>query len=135
MGIINAAPPMDDGYTSGIATLCTTQTGVTFMSTNVADFGGRCNSNALLKLDSTIGGTPASTVNLEGSVDNVNFYNIQYSLVATPDTWTVVALSISTAVTGWYVLRRVGGIPWRFVRLNVSADTNVTFTAAVASFA
>jgi hypothetical protein len=126
---------MDDGYSSCITNLCTGQTGVTFMSTNVADFGGKCTSNALLKIVSAIGGTPASTVNIEGSVDNATFYNIQYSLVATPDTFVIAALSISTAVTGWYVLRRVGGIPWRYVRLNVTVDTNVTLTADVASFA
>jgi hypothetical protein len=135
MGTILAAPPMDDGFTACITNLCTALTGVAFMSTNVADFGGKCNSNALLRIVSTIGGTPTATVNLEGSFDNTNFYNIWYSLPASPDTWVNTALTITTAVTGLYVLRRVGGLPWRYVRLNVSADTNVTLTSDVASFA
>jgi len=103
-------------------------------STNVADFGGRTTSNGMLKIVTTIGGSPSSSINLEGSVDGVTFYNIQYSLVATPDTWVVAAITPSTAATFWYVLRRVGGIPWRYFRINITADNNVTVTADVTAF-
>lgn len=133
MATVNALSTTD-GNSPGGANLCTAQTGVTFFSTNIADFGAKADANGVLKLVSAIGATPTATVNIEGSLDGVNWYNIQYSLAATPDTWTLAALVITTAVTSYYALRRLGGLPWRYVRLNVSADTNVTLTGDVTSF-
>ena len=132
MANINVAPPMDDNYSTGSANL---ETGfaTTGVSTNVADFGGKCNSNALLKVVSV--GTGSSTEAIEGSADGTVWYPIQYSLAATPDTWLVATQGIATALTSLFVLRRVGGIPWRYVRFNVTANSGMTFTADVASFA
>jgi hypothetical protein len=78
-------------------------------------------------ITSTIGATPSATVNIEGSVDGVNWFNIPYALVATPSTYTVSALTITTAVTTTYLLQ--ANQPWQFVRLNVTANVNVTLSA------
>lgn len=78
-------------------------------------------------ITSTIGATPTVTVNILGSVDGTNFFNIPYSLVATPKTFVVSAITITTATTTTYLLQET--IPFRFVKLNYSANTNVTLTA------
>src|SRR6058998_1959969 len=54
---------------------------------------------------STIGATPTVTVNILGSVDGTNFFNVPYSLVATPRTFVVAAITITTAVTTTYLLQ------------------------------
>lgn len=76
---------------------------------------------------STVGATPTVTVNIQGSVDGTNFYNIPYALVATPETLTVAGITITTATTTTYLLRP--NHAWRFLKLVYSANTNVTLTA------
>lgn len=67
------------------------------------------------------------TVNIQGSVNGTAFYNIPYALVGTPETLTVAAITITTAVTTTYLLRP--GHAWRFLKLVYSANTDVTLTA------
>lgn len=75
----------------------------------------------------TVGATPTVTVNIQGSVDGTNFYNVAYSLVATPETVAVAALTITTAVTTTYLLRPDHA--WDYLKLSLSSNTNVTLTA------
>lgn len=82
---------------------------------------------AALVITSAVGATPTVTVNIQGSVDGVNFYNVPYALNATPETPAVAALTITTAVTTVYQLRP--GHAWRWLKLVLSANTNVTLTA------
>ena len=79
-------------------------------------------------ITSAIGATPTVTVNIQGSADGVNFYNIPYALVATPATFVVAAITITTAVTTTYLLQP--NQPWQVVKLAYSANTNVTLTAS-----
>ena len=79
-------------------------------------------------ITTTVGATPTVTVNIQGSVDGTNFYNIPYALVATPETLTVAAITITTAVTTTYLLRPTHA--WRFLKLAFSANTNVTTTSS-----
>ena len=78
-------------------------------------------------ITSAIGATPTVTINIQGSADGVNFYNIPYALVATPATFVVAAITITTAVTTTYLLQP--NQPWQVIKLNYSANTNVTLTA------
>lgn len=78
-------------------------------------------------ITSVVGATPTVTVNIQGSVDGTNFYNIPYALVATPETLTVAAITITTAVTTTYLLRP--NHFWRYLKLVYSANTNITLTA------
>lgn len=80
-----------------------------------------------LIITSAVGATPTVTVNILGSVDGVNYFNIPYALVATPTTFVVTALTITTAVTTTYLLQSLQ--PWTFVQIVASANTNVTLTA------
>jgi hypothetical protein len=112
------------------ANLSTAQTG-NADSTNVVDTGagtGPC----LLKITTTVGATPTVTVNIVGSADGTNFFNIPYAVSSTPTTVAVAALTITTAVTTYYYLQAAA--PWRFLKLVYSANTNVTSTADVWTF-
>lgn len=110
-----------------VVTLSSAQTG-TGDSTNTASrpvsqpLGG-----GAVVITSTVGATPTVTVNIQGSVDGTNFFNAPYSLVATPRTFVVSAITITTAVTTTYLLQE--NIPYRFLKLVYSANTNVTLTA------
>jgi hypothetical protein len=80
----------------------------------------------LLRVVTTVGATPTVTVNIQGSMDGTNFYNVAYALPATPTTYTVAAITITTATTNHYIL--VPHHPWRYLKLVYSANTNVTLT-------
>ena len=107
-------------------TLSTAQTG-NADSTNTADRGANVGQPAAVVITTTVGATPTVTVNIQGSVDGTAFYNVPYALVATPETLTVAALTITTAVTTTYLLRPQHA--WRYLKLVYSANTNVTLTA------
>lgn len=92
-------------------------------SANRVDSGG----TGAVVITSVIGATPTVTVNIQGSVDGTNFFNIPYALVATPASFVVTAITITTAVTTNYLLQP--NQPWRFLKLAYSANTNVTLTA------
>jgi hypothetical protein len=96
-----------------------TTPGVTANYHNTADGGA-------VVITSTIGATPTVTANIQGSCDGVNYFNIPYALVATPTTYVLTALTITTAVTTTYLLQP--GIPWNQVRVAYTANTNVTLT-------
>jgi hypothetical protein len=107
--------------------LCSAQTGnftsTVAQRTSDADY----QTGGAIVITSTIGGTPTVTVNIQGSVDGVNFFNIPYSLVATPRTFVLTAITITTAVTTTYLLQEL--VPWEFVQIVTTANTNVTLTA------
>lgn len=105
--------------------LSTAQTG-NGASTNVANRGSLSGPAAVV-ITSTIGATPTVTVSIQGSMDGTNFYNVPYALVATPSTFVVTDLTITTAVTTTYLLQTDQS--WDYVRLNLAANTNVTLTA------
>ena len=115
----------------GAAVLSAAQTG-NGDSTNIAardpsaDPASRAGA---LVITSAIGATPTVTVNIQGSVDGVSFFNIPYSLQATPRTFVTTAITITTAVTATYFLQEL--VPWRFLKLVYSANTNVTLTVTL----
>lgn len=95
--------------------------------TSSVAYRARFDKPGAVVITSAIGATPTVTVNIQGSADGTNFYNIPYALVATPTTFVLTALTITTAVTTTYLLQT--DQPWSFVRLVASANTNVTLTA------
>lgn len=130
MATVQALPATgysSDGYdrSQGSVTLGTAQTG-NADTTNTADRGGLSGPAAVV-VTSTIGATPTVAVNIQGSADGTNFYNVAYSLVATPETVAVAAITITTAVTTTYLLRPSHA--WRYLKLAYSSNTNVTLTA------
>ncbi len=92
------------------------------VNTDVLDRGS-ANRPALLQIDATAGATPTVTVNVQGSLDGVNWFNIPYATIAAPTTVVVAALTlIATAVTQYHL----PAFGWQFLRLALSANTNMT---------
>jgi hypothetical protein len=108
--------------------LATTQTGnFTSASAARAQSFDVQNTGAVV-ITSTIGATPTVTVNIQGSVDGVNYFNIPYAVQGTfTGTYVVSAIVITTATTQAYMLQ--ANWPWQFVQIVASANTNVTLTA------
>lgn len=119
-------PTIYPTVTAPSVNLCTTQTG-NGASTNVADRGVIGGGPALLRIVSTIGATPTVTVLIEASIDGTNFFPAPYSDPATPTTVAVATFAITTATTTYKYLQP--NYPWRYLRLTLSANTNVTLTA------
>ncbi len=89
-----------------------------------------------LVITSLIGTTPNTvTANIQGSVDGINWFNIPYALVATPRTFVVTALTITTSTAVTYLLQEL--VFWRYLRVAMSSSTNVklSFTASVLPYA
>jgi len=112
----------------GLVNLCTSLTG-NADTTNTLDRGTR-RRPGLLQIVSTVGATPTVTVNILGSVDGTNFWNVAYALIGTPTSIVATAITITTATTNQYVL---ADSPWRFLKVNLSANTNVTLTIDAAA--
>lgn len=110
------------------AVLSSAQTG-TGDSTNTAKRNTTTYTPGALVITSAIGATPTVTVNIQGSVDGTNFFNIPYALAASARTFVTTAITITTAVTSTYFLQEL--VPWNYIKLVYSANTNVTLTATV----
>jgi hypothetical protein len=114
------------GGVLGPVNLQTAQTG-NADSTNVLDRGGK-RGPAILQINAVAGGTPTVTVNILGSVDGTNFFNVDYATMAVPETPVVAALTLTTTAVTQFNLRDQA---WRFLKLNMSANTNMTLTSDV----
>lgn len=119
-------------YGENAVALSTAQTG-NGDSTNTAQrVMQRIVAGGAVIITSAIGATPTVTVNIQGSVDGTTWFNVPYSLVATPRTFVLTAITITTAVTTTYLLQE--NIPYRFLKLVYSANTNVTLTSSAYLF-
>jgi len=105
--------------------LQTAQTGNADSPNTIID-GDQGRASAI-RITSTVGATPTVTVNIQGSIDGTTFYNIPYALVAAPSTFVLTAITITTAVTTFYLLQPTQS--WNYVKLVMSANTNVTLTS------
>lgn len=109
------------------ANLATAQTG-NGASTNIVDRGTSMGP-ALLRVTTTIGATPTCTYQIEGSPDGTVWFPAAYMDVAAPAAVISSTFVITTATT---VYRTIGARqPWRFLRVTMSANTNVTSTIDV----
>lgn len=80
-----------------------------------------------LTILSAIGATPTVKVDIQGSVDGTNFFNIPYALAATARTFILTQITITTATTNTYFLQEL--VPWNYLKCVYSSNTNVTLTA------
>lgn len=81
---------------------------------------------AAVVIDNVGTGSPAMTIDIQGSVDNVNFYNVAYALVATPNTVAVAQIAITATATTTYLLPTDQA--WRFLRVVAAGVTTETWT-------
>ena len=106
--------------------LQTAQTGNAVSTNTILDVD--ISRQSAIRITSTIGATPTVTVNIVGSIDGTTFFNVPYALVTAPSTYVVTALTITTAVTTFYLLQVDQA--WNYLKLVMSANTNVTLTSA-----
>ena len=119
--VLTSATPTTGAGSTTLAHLSKT----TFYS-SILDRGISTGGGAIV-ITSTIGTAPCTaTVNIQGSADGTNWFNVPYALVATPRTFVLTALTITTAVSTTYLLQEL--VFWRYLRLAISACTNVSLT-------
>lgn len=101
-------------------------------STNVVQrSGGEVNLRQMVvRIVSAIGATPTVTIKILGSVDGVTYFKIPYSVLsAIAGDWSTADIVTTTAKTEHYAL--FPGFAWNFLKINMSANTNVTLTSDV----
>jgi hypothetical protein len=126
VGGVGSAPPYGGALAAPSAVnLSTSQTG-NGQSTNTVDRGGSTNA-ALIKITTTVGGSPTVTVSIEGSADGVSWFNVPYATSAAPTTVAVANVVITTATTNYYYVQP--DVPVRFLRLTLASNNNVTLSA------
>jgi hypothetical protein len=96
--------------------------GTTVATTSVVLDRGSYRGPAALVIANIGGSTPTETIDIQGSVDNINFYNCAYALVATPNTVAVAQITVTTTATTTYLL--VTDQAWRFLRVVTGTITN-----------
>jgi hypothetical protein len=105
-------------------------TKTTFFS-DVFDRGAR-STDAGIVLTSVIGTAPVTTlVDIQGSLDGVNWYNVGYATMAAPQTALYAQLTITTATATTYRIlggSQAGATPWRYLRLKFGSSTNILVT-------
>jgi hypothetical protein len=112
-------------YSPAALSLCTALAG-SVSTTNIIDRGGRTGP-VLLEVITTVGATPTCTYLVEGSADGVNFFAIPHADPASPGTFGVATFGpVTTATTTRRYVQPAQ--PWRFLRVTMSANTNVTNT-------
>lgn len=79
-----------------------------------------------LVITNVAGGSPTTTVSIQGSMDNTNWFNIAYSLVATPTTYVVTNLTITSSTTTTYLLK--ADEAWMYLRTLMASTNNETVT-------
>ena len=95
-------------------------------STNIIRRQGIINGRAAILRIVTNAGTTV-TINIMGSYDGTNFFNIGYSpLSAAPTQFTFAALVITTATTNLYYLPDTD---WVYLKLVQSLNTGMTPTS------
>lgn len=116
--------PVSEGTDAGVS-LCSAQAG-NGDSTNVMDRGSMVGGGAV-QISNTGGATPTVTVNILGSFDGTNWFNLPYYTAAAPGTIVVSAITLTATANNIYWLPL--GYAWRYLKLNFSANTNETLTA------
>jgi hypothetical protein len=95
-------------------------------STNVLDRGDTAGGPASVTITTTVGATPTATYQIEGSPDNAAWSPLSTADSATPTNFSTATFVITTATT---VVRIVNpASAWRYLRVTLSAVTNVTST-------
>lgn len=85
--------------------------------------------NALLvRMTSTVGATPTATIAIQGSKDAVTWSAVDYADSATPSVYSQATFAITTAATIQKMIRPHQN--FKFIRFNMTANTNVTITTA-----
>lgn len=117
-------PAEDSAVAPGVATLSDGQTG-NGASTNVADRGESHKKNGTMIVVSTAAGaTPTCTYQIEVSVDGTTWVNATWADSATPTSDGTGTFALTTSTRVKKIVKHAQN--WRYVRVTMSANTNVT---------
>lgn len=101
------------------------------VTANVFDRGEQ-SGVASVFIVTTIGATPTATYQVEGSADNGSWAPLSTADSATPTTFSTATFAITTATTTVRIVNPASGSA-RYIRVTISAVTNVTSTINVAA--
>ena len=87
-------------------------------------FAGFADRARAIVINNTAGATPTVTVNIQGSVDGITYFNIPYALVGSPSTFVVTAITLTSTAQNVYLLQT--GQPYNYIQVVFSANTNET---------
>lgn len=115
------------GGGGNVTNLSTAQTG-TGASTNTVQRRADLSATraALLRIVTTVGATPTCTYQVEGSPDGTAFFPLATFDASGAASATGATFVVTTATTTWRVVPV--DMPWTFLRITMSANTNVTST-------
>jgi hypothetical protein len=85
---------------------------------------------ATVDVITTVGATPTATYQIEGSLDNSAWSPLSSADSATPTVFSTATFTITTAGTTTRIVSPTAA--WRYLRVTVSAVTNVTSTIVAA---
>jgi hypothetical protein len=107
---------------------------VTYNS-SVLDRGGATGGGAVV-VTTSLGHATGNTIklNIQGSADGVNWWNIPYALVATPRTFVTTEITRTTGAAVTYLLQEL--VYWRYLRVacNTSRNLGVSVTATYVAY-
>jgi hypothetical protein len=86
----------------------------------------------LIRITTTVGATPTATFAVQGSKDNSVWFAVDFCDSATPDTFGQATFTMTTATTVQKMVKP--GTQMRYLRFNITANTNVTVTTADVSY-
>jgi len=95
---------------------------------DILDRGEATGGGAVVIAAAIGGSTHTAKVDLQGSADGDNWFNVPYSLVATPRTFVLTQLTIATLVTTTYLLQE--GVFWRYLSAACSTSNNIALVVA-----
>lgn len=85
--------------------------------------------SSILRITTTVGATPTCTYQIEGSPDGTNFFPLSTYDATGAASPTGATFVITTATTVWRAVPV--DLPWTYLRITYSANTNVTTTADI----
>lgn len=84
------------------------------------------NRPALLRIITTAGATPTCTYQVEGSPDGTSFFPLATYDATAAASASGATFTITSSTTVWRVVGP--DLPWTFLRVTMSANTNITNT-------
>jgi hypothetical protein len=96
------------------------------VTANVLDRGDTQGGPAAVTITTTAGATPTATYQIEGSLDNAAWSPLSTADSATPTVFSTATFTITSSTTVTRIVNPSSA--WRYLRVTVSAVTNVTST-------
>jgi hypothetical protein len=119
----------DSAVAPGVVVIAEAQAG-NGASTHIADRGPSHKvGGTMVRVIPAPGATPTCTYAIEVSSDGTNWAAATYADIATPNTDVATTFVLTTAVIARKILKHP--TMWRYIRVTMSANTNVTNTIDV----